>query len=460
MSRRHLPLILAGALAACTVGPDYVRPTAPVPEAYKELKGWTLASPSAAVDRGAWWSVFDDPVLDELERQIDVSNQTLRAAEAAYRVAQALVDQSGASRWPTVGAAASATRSGKGTRQASTLAPSVTAGWDADVWGRIRRLVESDKANAEASADDLASARLSAQATLAIDYFSLRARDALRQLLDDATEAYGRSLKITQNQYDAGVAGPADVASARAQYEQTRSQAVATGIQRAQYEHAIAVLLGRPPAEFTLPAAPMTQRVPVNPPGVPSSLLQRRPDIAAAERRMAAANALIGAAEAAFYPSVSLSGSFEFAASALSSLIGASNQIWSLGAAAGQTLFDGGARAAASEQARASYDEAVANYRQTTLTAFAQVEDQLAALRILEEQADVQSAAVASAADAERLLLNQYKAGTVAYTSVVTAQTIALSNEETALNLLQSRLTGVVQLIQALGGGWSAPPAR
>jgi NodT family efflux transporter outer membrane factor (OMF) lipoprotein len=475
MSKHFAPLKALSAtsvalLAACSVGPDYHRPDTPVPAAYKE--GWKAGEPQDAIDRGAWWSIYHDPVLDQLERQIDISNQNLRAAEAAYREARAVVAQARSGYFPTISVAASATRSGQGRNSTAgvTSGAGITrfgggvrtqydltadATWTLDVWGRIRRTVESDIANAQASAADLASARLSAQAALATDYFDLRATDELKRLLDAAVVAFGQSLEITRNQYRVGVAGQTDVVTAQTQLETTRAQAVAVGVQRAEFEHAIAVLVGKPPSEFSVEPAPMPSNIPVAPADVPSTLLERRPDIAAAERLMAAANAQIGAADAAYYPDLTLSASYGFVSTSLDTLLHASNALWSVGPTVAQTLFNGGLRGAQLDQARAVYDQNVATYRQTVLTGFQQVEDQLATLRILAQQAEVEANAVRLAREAERLTLNQYKAGTVAYTAVITAQTQALNNEQTDLTILQNRLAASVALIQALGGGWT-----
>ncbi len=471
-SLKALSATAAALLAACSVGPDYHRPSAPVPATYKE--GWKTGEPQDMTDRGAWWAIYKDPVLDELERQVDISNQNLKAAEAAYRQARAVVAQAQSGYFPTISVAASATRSGQGRGSAASglTSPSgvtrlsrgtqtqydltADATWSLDLWGRIRRTVEGDVANAQASAADLASARLSAQATLAIDYFDLRANDELKRLLDAAVVAFTQSLQITRNQYAVGVAGQADVVTAETQLETTRAQSIAVGVQRAQFEHAIAVLTGKPPAEFAIAATPMPSNIPVAPTDLPSTLLERRPDIAAAERLMAAANAQIGAAEAAYYPDLTLSASYGFTNTSLDTLLRASNALWSVAPTLTETVFNGGLRGAQVDQARAIYDQNVATYRQTVLAGFQQVEDQLATLRILAQQAEVEANAVRLAREAERLTLNQYKAGTVAYTAVITAQTQALNNEQTELTILQNRLAASVTLIQALGGGWAA----
>jgi NodT family efflux transporter outer membrane factor (OMF) lipoprotein len=468
---RRLPGCCLALLAAgCAVGPNYHRPTAPVPQKYKEAEGWKPAEPREAASGEQWWSVYDDATLDQLERRIDVSNQTLKASEAAWRQAEALVAQVRAGLFPTIGVTATGTRSGGPGARGAVAAGIATvqshpvnqfqaganASWDIDVWGKIRRTLESDVANAQASEADLAAARLSAQGTLASDYIELRVADEQRALLDDTVRAYQRALEITQNQYKVGVVAKADVITAETQLEGAESQRIAVGVTRATLEHAIAVLLGKPPAEFSLAPAPLGTVVPVIPPGVPSSLLERRPDIAGAERRMAAANAQIGVAVAAYFPDLTLSGSYGFASNVVSGLLSAPNNLWSFGGTASDTLLDFGARPAVVRQARAAYDATVAGYRQTVLTAFQQVEDELASLRILEQQVDVQEQAVKSANLAVQLSLNQYKAGTVAYTAVVTAQTIALGDALTLLTIRQSRLVASVALIQALGGGWTA----
>ena len=460
--------VLATLLAGCTVGPDYQRPAAPVPAVYKEAggdPGWVAARPSDAIDRGAWWSVFHDPVLDGLERQIDISNQNLKSAEAAYREAEAIVAQARAGFFPTaqIDAAASRSRSsgnlgrGPGGRGsiANQFSTSASASWVPDLWGRIARTVESDVAAAQASAGDLASARLAAQGALASDYMQLRIADELKRLLDAAVAAYSESLRIATNQYNAGIAAASDVAQARTQLENARAQAIATGVTRAQFEHAIAVLVGKPPAALTIAAVPAVPDLPLIPADLPSVLLERRPDIAAAERRMAAANAQIGVAEAAFFPMLTLSANYGTMAERLAKLLSASSRTWSVGGTLAETIFDAGLRHAQVAQQRALFDAAVADYRQAVLSAFQQVEDELATQRILAGQAAAEDAAVKAAREAERIIFNQYKAGTVAYTNVVVAQTTALSNAETALNIRLSRLTAAVALIQALGGGWN-----
>lgn len=466
------PAIAAGIATAvctsCAVGPNYHRPAAPVPQHFKEADGWKPAQPREAASGTNWWSVYEDATLDELEKQIDVSNQTLKASEAAWRQAVALVSQTRAGLLPTVGVTAAATRSGgRGAAGAAAGTAAVShptnqfqltggASWDIDVWGKIRRLLESNVASAQASEAQLAAARLSAQATLASDYIELRIADEQKQLFDETVEAYQRSLQITNNQYTVGVVAKADVITAQTQLQGAQSQRLAIGVTRATLEHAIAVLVGKPPADFSLAAAPLGATVPVAPTGVPSTLLERRPDVAEAERRMAAANAQIGIAVAAYFPDLTLTGSYGFASNVVAGLVRAPNNLWSVGASATDALLDFGARSAQVRQARAGYDVTVANYRQSVLTAFQEVEDELASLRILEEQYEVQGETLRSANLAAQLMLNQYKAGIVAYTAVVTAQTIALNDAQSLLSIRQNRLTASVALIQALGGGWTA----
>ncbi len=459
--------VLLPLLSACAIGPDYKKPDAPVPPAYKELKGWKIGTPKQAASDASWWAIYNDPVLDGLEKQVNISNQNLKAAEAAYREAAATVDVARASFFPTVSVTASGTRSGEGSGSTSSTSlnggrvrteysASAGASWAPDIWGRIRRTVEGETASADASAEDLAAARLSAQAQLATDYFELRALDEQKRLLDDSVVAFSRSRDIVKNRYATGVAAKADLLTAETQLNDARSQAISVGVQRAALEHAIAVLTGRPPADLDLPAGAFATAVPVPPTGLPSTLLERRPDIAAAERRVAAANANIGVAEAAFFPDLTLSASYGYSGPTLGKLFQLPNSIWSLGPDLAETIFDAGARSAQVEQARATYDQDVANYRQTVLTAFQQVEDDLAGLRILADQADVQAATVASAREAERFAVNQYKAGTADYTTVVTAQATRLNAEITALGIQRDRLTDSVDLVSGLGGGFVA----
>ncbi len=474
LSRKRERVLLGVALlmlSGCMVGPDYKRPGAPVPAAFKEAPpaGWKIGTPSDSIPKGAWWSVYDDPELDRLEREVDISNQTLAQAVASYREAQAVVQQARGQLFPTIGITPGVTVANEGgnfssgglissgsVRRGITTNYSLesNASWDVDVWGRIRRTVESDVASAQASAADIANARLSAQAALATDYFDLRYADSLQKLLDDTVKEYQRSLQITQNQYNAGTAAKSDVLTALTQLQTTQAQAINVGVARAQYEHAIAVLTGHPPAELTIAPGVLARDVPEIPTTVPAALLERRPDIAAAERQMAQENALIGAAIAAYYPDISLTALYGYVGNPIGSLIEASNKVWSIGGSAAETVFDGGIRTGAVAQARAAYDASVANYRQVVLTAFQGVEDNLSGLRILQDQAGAQDAAVSSARQAVQIALNEYTAGTQAYTTVVTAQTTALADEESALSIRQTRLTDSVALIEALGGGW------
>jgi len=442
------------------------------PSAYKETVPFKQAVPRDQEPRGKWWEVFKDPQLDTLLAQVEINNQTVKAAEARVREARALTQAARAALFPLVSASAGATRSGSrggnvsvdnagtinsqggGVRNNYNVALDVN--WEVDLWGRIRRTIEAGEATAQASAADLESAKLVAQAQLAEDYFLLRVQDAQIRLLNDTVEAYQRSLKLTNNQYAVGVAARADVVQSETQLKSTQAQALDAGVQRAQLEHAIAVLLGKAPADFSVASDSVPTDFPAIPPGLPSELLERRPDIAAAERRAAAANAQIGVAQAAFFPSLTLSATGGFQSSVLSQLFSLPSRYWSLGADLAQTLFDAGLRRAQSDQAIATYDENVANYRQTVLNGFQEVEDNLAALRILEQEAAVQDEAVKAARESLTITLNQYRAGTANYLAVVVVQAVALANERTALAILGRRLTASVALIQALGGGWNA----
>jgi len=472
------------ALSGCTVGPDYEKPDAPVPAAYKEAwkpgpteTGWRQARPADAIDRGAWWSIFHDPVLDSLVRQIDISNQNLKAAEAAFREAEATVAAARAQFFPTATLDASASRSrgsggggsavvtgsgavvgggGGGGHISNQFTVTANASWVPDLWGSVRRLVEGNIASAQASAATLANVRLSAQGTLATAYVELRTADELAHLLSQSVKYYEQALKIVTNQYRGGTTDRSAVEQAQAQLEATRAQLIAVQQTRGQLEHSIAVLIGKPPAELTIPPTDRVLVVPLIPADVPSALLERRPDIAAAERDMQTANAQIGVDVAAFYPTVTLSADYGVSASMLRKLFTTASRIWSLGASAAETIFDGGARNAQLEHDKAAYDGAIATYRQTVLAGFQQVEDQLLAQRVLADQAVAQDAAVKAARAAEATINNQYLAGTQAYTAVIVAQNTALGDAETALNIRQSRLVASVALIEALGGGWDA----
>jgi len=461
-------------LAACSVGPNYVRPPVETPSAYKEAQGWKQAEPRDEQSRGNWWEAFNDAQLDALVTQVAITNQTIKAAEARVREARALTQAARAAFFPIVTANASATRSGdrggagggsvgstggQGARVGNSYNVSLDVNWEIDLWGRVRRTVEASEATAEASASDLESAKLSAQAQLAEDYLLLRAQDAQIRLLNDTVAAYERSLQLTRNQYAVGVVGRADVAQAETQLKSTQAQAIDATVQRAQFEHAIAILIGKPPAEFSIAAEAVPTEFPVIPVELPSELLERRPDIAAAERRAAAANAQVGVAEAAFFPSLTLSATGGFQSSVLSQLFSLPSRYWSLGPAVAQIIFDAGLRRAQTAQAIATYDENVAKYRQTVLTGFQEVEDNLAALKILEREAAVQDEAVKAARESLAIVLNQYRGGTANYLAVVVIQAAALNNERTAISILGRRLTASVALIKALGGGWKEVPA-
>ena len=464
--RRSAAGILAIALAGgCAVGPDYRRPDVEVGAAYKEAVGWKTAEPRDEANRGNWWEVFGDAPLSALMEGIDISNQNVILAEARFRQAQALVAASRAGLFPALDANASFTRSRSPTgviggttagRIINNRSVGLSSSWEIDLWGRLRRALESSAASAQASAADLAAARLSAQAELASNYFQLRVLDAQKQLLDDTVGAFGKSLELTRNRYAAGVAAKVDVVQAEAQLKSTQAQSIDIGVQRAQLEHAIAILLGKPPSEFSIAPAPLALSMPRIPPGLPSELLERRPDVAAAERRAAAANAQIGAAKAAYFPSLTISASGGYRSAEAAGLFTAPSRFWSIGPAIAQSIFDAGLRRAQTEQAIAAYDASVAQYRQAVLAGFQEVEDNLAALRILEEEAQVQEDAVNAGRESVALTLNQYKAGTVSYLNVVTVQTTQLANERTAVGILGRRLVAAVTLVKALGGGWSA----
>lgn len=474
-------------LGACAVGPDYKKPAVSVPAAYKENAhqkpaDWEPAQPADALKRGAWWELFGDPALNDLAKLVSVSNQSLAQAEAQYRQARATVSLARAAYWPTVSTAPSITRSGRypnasggiisggsvigggGSTTASTGSSHpvnnfelpFTASWEPDLWGKVRRTVEGDVATAQASDATLESMRLSLQAQLVQDYFQLRIADEQKRLLDDTVVAYQKSLKLTQNQYAVGVAARADVVQAETQLKTAQVQAIDIGVLRAQLEHAIAVLTGRTPEQVSIAVEKLTIRPPPIPVGLPSQLLERRPDIAVAERQAAAANAQIGVAESAWFPSLTLSVSAGFASPSFANWLTAPSRFWSLGPALAETLFDGGARRAQTAQARAAYDATVANYRQVTLAAFQNVEDNLAALRILEKEAAAQDDADKSAKQFLAITINQCRAGTVSYLNVVTAQTTAYTNERNAITILGNRLNDSVALIMALGGGWNA----
>jgi NodT family efflux transporter outer membrane factor (OMF) lipoprotein len=459
-----LPLLLVG---GCAIGPNYKRPPLETPAAYKELAGWKVATPGRVDDQGLAWSVYRDPVLDDLQQQVIVSNQNLKAAEAAYRQARAATLSARSALFPTASVGFSADRTAGLVRSTTTATAqssssprneyslSGNASWDLDVWGRIRRSIESSVDLAKASQADLANAKLSAQAALATAYIELRYADEQQRLLTTLVDGQQRALQIAENRFKVGVAGRADVLTAKTQVEATQAQLINVGATRASLEHAIAVLVGKPPAEFTLAPAPLALSPPDVPVGLPSELLERRPDVAAAEGRMASANAQIGLAETAFFPDLTLSASGQYVSNTIGTLFSAANPAWSIGANAAETLIQGGARIAQVKNARAAYDQNVALYRQSVLTAFQDVEDNLSTTRILAQQADIERARLEDSREAERVTLNAYKAGTADFTTVITAQTARLNAELDTLNLASTRMTTSVNLIQALGGGWS-----
>jgi NodT family efflux transporter outer membrane factor (OMF) lipoprotein len=470
-------------LAGCTVGPNYVRPPTAAPEAFKETPGWKVAQPRDELSRGAWWEIYHDPKLNALEEQVDINNQNIAVAEAQFRQALALVRIARAAYFPTVTGGSSWTRSqSSGTILSSSGGGSGTAGtsgkgagkvspgpppisdflltsdltWEPDLWGKVRRNVESSRASAQASAADLEGVRLSARGTLAQSYFQLRTLDKQKRLLNDTVVNYQKILVFTKNQYAQGVVSQGDVAIAETQVKSTQAQAIALGVQRAQLEHAIALLIGKSPSVFAIPVVQQTMTVPDVPYGVPSELLERRPDIAAAERLMAAANAQIGVALAAYYPTITLSASGGFETASLAKWLIWPSRVWSLGAAASETLLDFGLRSGQVESARAAYEASVATYRQTVLTGFQQVEDNLAALGILKDEAQVQDEAVQAARQSLAVSTNQYKAGTLNRIALLVVETVALTNEITAITIMGSRMSANVLLIEALGGGWQS----
>ncbi|MBI3897877.1 MAG: efflux transporter outer membrane subunit [Gammaproteobacteria bacterium] len=469
LRKKFIPVIALISLSACAVGPDYKRPEQEAPTAFKEMQGWKQAEPRDHELRGNWWEMFGDPLLNSLEQQVNISNQNLAQAAAQFRQAAALVPAARASFFPTVTSGVSRTRTKSPDTRTSSSSTSSTAIepvttdtlnlnviWEADVWGRVQRTVEANEAGALASAADLEAVRLLAQATLAQSYFQLRIIDAQQKLLDDTVAAYERSLQLANNQYAAGVVSRADVIQAQTLLKTTQAQAIDLGVQRAQLEHAIALLIGKPPSAFSLAPTAATMAQPAIPVGLPSELLERRPDIAAAERRVAAANAQIGVAKAAYFPSLTLNATGGYQDTGVADWISLPNRFWSIGPALAQTLFDGGLRRSQTDQAIAAYDASVAVYRQAVLNGFKEVEDNLAALRILQQEAQVQDEAVKSAHESLAIITNQYKAGTVSYLDVVAVQTAALNNERTQTEILGRQLIASVLLIKALGGGWKA----
>ena len=455
-SRLVAGIVIPALLAGCSmVGPDYLRPNVDTPAAFKELPkqaGWRTATPADGTPKGDWWAVFNDAELDQLENQVTLNNQTLKVSEANYRQAQAMMDEARAAVWPSITGASGLNRGRQTTAITNSATANVTAGWTLDLWGKVRRGLEEQKATDAASAADLANAKLTEQAALAAALFNLRETDAMHDLLARTVSEYEKSLAIAQNQLNAGTVARSDVITAQAQVLAARVSLTNTGVARAQYEHAIATLIGKPPEEVSIAPRPLPRAIPKVPAAIPSTLLERRPDIASAERKMQAANAAIGVAMGAYYPDISLSGSYGVA----SNLLKAGNPVWSIGMSLAETFFNGGLTDAQVKAARATYDAAVATYRQTVLTAFQQVDDQLATSRILAQQAGIEAQSVEASKQALEIALNEYKAGTQSYTSVVTAQAAALSSQQQALETTNQRLQSAIALIVALGGGWEA----
>ena len=452
-------------LTGCVVGPKYHPPALQAPAAYKEVGDWKPAQPNDQNLGGEWWKIFQDTQLDVLEAQVNVSNQNLKAAEAQFRQARAALRYNRADYYPTATAGLSATRTRVSAHRPppSSIFDGITyndftlpfdISYQADVWGRVRKNVESYREQAQASAADLATVNLSMHADLAIDYFQARSLDAQEQLLNSTVTQYEQALELNQNRFEGGIASEVEVEQAKTQLQTTRAAAIDVGVLRAQYEHAVAILIGKPPSEFSLPPLPLTMPPPRIPVSVPSQLLERRPDIAAAERRVASANAQIGVAKSAYYPVIGLTGSGGFESSSITTLLQGPSGLWSVGLSAVGTIFDGGRRHALTDQARAAYDFQVAAYRENVLTGFQQVEDNLAAVRILENEAKVQDEAVVAAQRSLDLSVTRYKGGVTSYLEVITAQSAALANEVTAVNILGRRMANTVLLIQALGGGW------
>ncbi len=460
-------VVMTFSLGACTLGPDYQRPELPMAAEFKRAEGWKVANPADVLERGSWWRLYGDAKLDALVERLNASNQNLAAAEAQYRQARALVRGARSQLFPTVGGSAGATRAGQGSSTSSAVqsgsglsgisesySVGLDAAWELDIWGRLRRNLEANRANMQASAADLAAVRLSLQSELVQTYLQLRVMDEQQRLLNQTVEAFARSLRLTENQYRAGIVPKSDVTQALTQLRSTEAQAIDLQWQRAQMEHAIAVLIGVPPSELDIEERDEIPDLPTVPLALPSQLLERRPDIASAERQVIAANAQIGVAEAAWYPDLTLSASGGYRNSSFSDLISLPNRFWSLGPQLAATLLDFGGRRADLEAAEANYDLTVANYRQTVLDSFREVEDNLVQLRVLAAEAVVQRQALEAAQESLRLIQNQYRAGTVDFLSVATVQTSALNNERTYLTLLGDQLAASVQLIAALGGGW------
>ena len=469
--KRHLAAVLVAgtALCACTVGPDYVKPKIDTPQTFKESAQadgvWKIAAPGDRQSRGSWWTIFNDPILNDLEEQAARSNQNLVIAEAQFRQARAAAQFANAGYVPTATVGVSATRFRRSVNQynqnpgnsgpANDFSLPLQVSWEADIWGRVRRSVESAQASAQASAAELENVRLSIQAELAVDYFLLRGIDAERDLLNRTLVAYTKFHELTMNRHEGGVASDADVALAETQLKTAQAQAIDLRVQRVQLEHAIALLVGQAASSFSLPMVDSNPQPPVVPLSVPSELLERRPDIASAERQVAAANAQIGVAKAAYYPTITLGAAAGLESAKASNWLSLPSRFWSIGPDALLTLFDGDRRRALDDQARAAYDATVASYRQTVLTAFQDVEDNLAALGILAEEAQVQDGAVKAAQRSLTLTTNRYTAGASSYLDVVVAQTFSLGNERAALDISRRRMSAAVRLIKAVGGDWS-----
>ncbi|MBZ5604723.1 MAG: efflux transporter outer membrane subunit [Acidobacteriia bacterium] len=469
--RITLAVVFALMLGGCMVGPKYAKPSTPMtaafkeapPDSFKETKDWKFANPGAPSLPAKWWETFGDAQLTALEEQVAAGNQDLKIAEARLRQARALIRFNRASEFPTISTGASiASLRDSANRPNFPLAPKSTGdfvlpfdlSYEVDLWGRVRRTVNAAREETQAVSADLATATLSIQAELAYDYFELRAADAQAQLLADTVKAYTDALQLTRNRFEGGAAPKSDVAQAQTQLDSVLAQQTDIGVQRAQYEHAIATLLGKPPAQFTLAAAPLDSQPPAIPVAVPSQLLERRPDIAASERRVEEANEQIGIARAAFFPTVMLGASAGLEGNSILNWFNWPSRFWAVGPSLAQTLFDAGRRRAGSDVAVAGYDAAVAAYRETTLTAFQQVEDNLAALRILENEQKQQRDAVASAQESLQIFINRYQGGVDNYLQVITAQTIALTNERTEIDIQRRRMDASVLLVKALGGGW------
>jgi NodT family efflux transporter outer membrane factor (OMF) lipoprotein len=477
MARSYMGLLtLSLLLGGCAIGPDYQRPSLATPVQFKQIEGWTAAVPSDVLERGTWWELYGDDELSDLVGRLNLSNQNLAASEAQYRQARALVRGARAAFYPSLSSSAGVSRAGQGGGD-STLSTSdgfavsgsnaasisksydlsLNAAWELDIWGKLRRSLESSRAGFAASAADLAALKLSLQAELVQTYLQLRVLDDQQRLLDATVAAYARSLRLSENQYNAGIVPKSDVSQALTQLRSTEAQAIDLKWQRAQLEHAIAVLIGVPPSELSITAREQLPALPEIPVALPSQLLERRPDVAAAERRVIAANAEIGVAEAAWYPDLTLSATGGYRGSSFADWVSLPNRFWSLGPDLALSLFDAGARRAELERSEAAYDQTVAQYRQAVLDSFREVEDYLVQLRVLEQEAVLQQQALDAARESLRLIENQYRAGAVDFNSVVNVQATALSNERSNLTLLGSRLTASVQLIAALGGGWRAP---